>query len=639
MGLASIAKLGWLLIACLVGQSGVVLVQSQPQMPFVVHPGSSILAQSQMPNEQIPLNPSGRLPPPLAEVQGSRPNQGSTVTRVVWPNELYGPISATPSGNQPEPSAGELAGGLKASTSVEPDLSASYVIDNKRFVEAVPTRCFASTILEDPKAVEPEFVIIKPTHEIRLGATTSLDNIMRAGFEPNKRTTIFVHGFTQSYPNTTWLRRSRALFEVNQHVGRQNLIIMDWGRASQGPFSQAAAVVSGMGSFLANFIMKLTDLGADRRNIHIVGHSLGAHLAGFAGKRLKPRIGRITALDAAGPCFGKIFSNSPTDRLAPDDALEVAVYHYDDDFLGLPGQHGQFDVYVNGGSSQPGCENNVNAMFQAMITMIFRRNRVLSESHTRSTEVSTAPLSKTGCQMVAYECRDYATFQAGECGKCDDQNNQCFYMGFDFQYADHDDHQLTPKLRSSFPGKRLYISTGATEIYCLHHYQVLVKFEPHPDMRNAAKRDKWRIMLELVDDSGGLANVNLANQAAPNVFSALLLTDLRPARFKAARLQVRASDGSLVDVQRSLGPKDSNSNGKTTSHRVFAVEINFMSNINPEIRRALSSHLCPVTWSANMPPQAWRRPSNSDQINAISDSSPGAKLEWLEFDECLPRFG
>lgn len=77
-------------------------------------------------------------------------------------------------------------------------------------------------------------------------------------------------------------------------------------------------------------------------------------MAGFAGKRIKPPIGRITALDPAGPCFGKFFTNPYNLRLNPDDAYLVDVFHYDDSFLGLAGQHGQFDVYVNGGSSQPG---------------------------------------------------------------------------------------------------------------------------------------------------------------------------------------------------------------------------------------------------------------------------------------------
>lgn len=491
----------------------------------------------------------------------------------------------------------------------------SYVIDHKRFVESVTTRCLASTILEDPDSVEPSFIIIKPNSEMRINATAPLELIQLAGFEPSKPTTLIVHGFTQSYPNTDWLRRVRALFEVNSFISKRNLIIMDWGVASHGSYSQVAAMVSGMGSFLANFLMKLIELGTDRMSIHIIGHSLGAHLAGFAGKRLRPRLGRITALDPAGPCFGKLLSNSPSDRLSPDDAYEVDVYHYDDSFLGLPGQIGQFDVYVNGGSSQPGAKDNVNSMFQALITMVFRRNRALSESHTRSTEVSTTQLAPGGCQQVAFECRDWPSFMAGECGRCDDLNTQCFFMGFQFQYADHMLESMP--LRTSFPGKRLFIATSANEQYCLQHHQILIKFEPHPEIGVQAKRNRWRLYLELVNERGERLNATVTNQMAPNVFSYLLLTESRPTRFKSAVLQVRHSDGSLMPLRERA------KSGKSVSFRANNIEVNFMSHVNPNFRRALSSRLCPSGWLGA--PQ-------SGAYNSIADSSLAD--EWLAFDEC-----
>lgn len=34
-------------------------------------------------------------------------------------------------------------------------------------------------------------------------------------------------------------------------------------------------------------------VGLEPENVHIIGHSLGAHIAGYAGKRLK-NLGRIT---------------------------------------------------------------------------------------------------------------------------------------------------------------------------------------------------------------------------------------------------------------------------------------------------------------------------------------------------------
>lgn len=495
------------------------------------------------------------------------------------------------------------------------DIGRSYVIDNKRFIEAFSMRCFSSTVLEDPSTIEPQFVIIRPKSEVRVNATASLAEIRRTGFEPQKQTKVLVHGFTQSYPNTTWLRKVRALFELHGHLQHYNLIIMDWGVASHGSYAQVASKVGGMGSFLANFLLKLIDLGADRASIHIIGHSLGSHVAGFAGKRLRPRIGRITALDPAGPCFGKFISNSKTDRLNADDAYQVDVFHYDDGFLGLHEQLGQFDIYVNGGSNQPGCTDNAVSMVQALFTIVFRRNRPLSDSHTRSTEVASSHLSYNGCQEVAFECRDWAAFISGECGRCNDSNSQCFFMGFPFQYTtDQMDTSLV--LRSSFPAKKLYIATSGKEPFCLNHYQIVVKLEPSPELVNLIKRNRWRVHLELFNDQNECLNVTMTNQMAPNAFSYLFLTEHAPARVRFGFVQVRShSDNSIAPFNQLSRP----SSGPIL--RVNRIEINFMSNFNPNIRRMLSSVLCPTLANTLL-----------QQVDPTRDPN---RDHWIAFDECL----
>ena len=95
--------------------------------------------------------------------------------------------------------------------------------------------------------------------------------------------------------------------------------------------------------------------GTPASSIHIVGYSLGAHVAGSAGFHLQlGRLARITGLEPASGGFerpGKLRS------LRSSDAEFVDVIHTNANVLGLGTVDpiGHADFYPNGGHWQYGC--------------------------------------------------------------------------------------------------------------------------------------------------------------------------------------------------------------------------------------------------------------------------------------------
>lgn len=77
-----------------------------------------------------------------------------------------------------------------------------------------------------------------------------------------------------------------------------NVITVNWGAGAGFPYTQAAANTRVVGAEVERFIRLLCQTSRppiSMRNFHLIGHSLGAHVAGTAGRLLGPNIlGRIT---------------------------------------------------------------------------------------------------------------------------------------------------------------------------------------------------------------------------------------------------------------------------------------------------------------------------------------------------------
>lgn len=67
-------------------------------------------------------------------------------------------------------------------------------------------------------------------------------------------------------------------------VGDFNVIIVDWTAGTGGEEEGVVANAPLVGKFIASFLDWVSTLGLPFSQIHIVGHSLGSHVTGWAGR-------------------------------------------------------------------------------------------------------------------------------------------------------------------------------------------------------------------------------------------------------------------------------------------------------------------------------------------------------------------
>lgn len=246
------------------------------------------------------------------------------------------------------------------------------------------------------------------------------------------------------------------------------VVIVDWHHGSRQAYSQAVANIRLVGSILAHVVNTLyEELNLKNLDkVHLIGHSLGAHLSGYAGDILQRdfglKVGRITGLDPAGPFFLDVNRNV---RLDDTDAKYVDVIHSDvhqliDLGFGMQMPIGHIDFYPNGGFNNPGCA-----------TTNLTDPRIIYCNHMKSIDFFIDSI-KPRCQFnLAIKCESYEKFDSGECIKCNDDNHPCFEFGLN-SYASYQRYlQLRSKTLRTTP-IQAYVLTGDKPPYCSKYIDI-----------------------------------------------------------------------------------------------------------------------------------------------------------------------
>ncbi|XP_055341033.1 pancreatic lipase-related protein 2-like isoform X2 [Paramacrobiotus metropolitanus] len=253
---------------------------------------------------------------------------------------------------------------------------------------------------------------------------SDIDSIKKSNYRADREGTKFIiHGFIDNGENK-WISVMERKLLVE---GDFNVIRVHWDSGSLLTYFQAAANSRVVGSITAKLIRLLNELGQDYATVHLIGHSLGAHIAGYAGEQVK--IGRITGLDPAGLYFKDM---PPSVRLDPTDADLVDTIITDGrDILklgyGALQAMGHFNFFPNGGINQPGCARNLLTSLFKFENSDFAGTDVLGCSHFRAPLLFSDTVASPLSNCLAVECDSYENYKMGKCFSCNSRS--CISMG------------------------------------------------------------------------------------------------------------------------------------------------------------------------------------------------------------------
>lgn len=212
---------------------------------------------------------------------------------------------------------------------------------------------------------------------------------------------VIIHGYGTDAKHPLHQSFIDSYFKTGEH---NNIIFFDWNKYCSNyfqTFSWKEQIADIITEDLLNFAK---ENNITLTQIHMIGISFGAQLAGLIGQRVFSKTGtkltRITGLDPAGPLF---LGAQESSRLDPSDAIFVDVIHTYL-FTGYFQSCGTIDFFPNGGQFQRGCD-----VFSLC-------------SHVRATEYYIESINSRN--FSAWECYSEHLFNQGLC-----EEGDCVAMG------------------------------------------------------------------------------------------------------------------------------------------------------------------------------------------------------------------
>ncbi|XP_028167635.1 pancreatic triacylglycerol lipase-like isoform X1 [Ostrinia furnacalis] len=301
---------------------------------------------------------------------------------------------------------------LILSTTAENENQTSILPDRSNRIEDIYVRFYNGTSTED-------YV------DMPLSQASRLVDIK--GFDKNSPTVLYIHGFIETAQQESIQVVVNAYLESRPGT---NVILLDWSNMSHGSYLlNAARNTKKVGAAAAEHLNSLLEAGLCLDKVHIIGHSLGSHVAGYTARDLQhtynKTVKRLTALDPAFPAFYP--DGVVMEHVNAKDAEFVDVIHTDAGGYGAPVRTGTVDFWPNGGKSiQPGCPRFAPVpLSDDNLCSHWRSWRFYAES-VRSPEAFPASPADSYHKFRDNPCPEQGMIYMGY--KCDTSANGNFYL-------------------------------------------------------------------------------------------------------------------------------------------------------------------------------------------------------------------
>lgn len=402
-------------------------------------------------------------------------------------------------------------------------------------------------------------------------------------FKIGLKTFILIHGWQSGFEYESWIDDLKDTVLSISKNKKANVFVVDWSKeASSIVYPKSAADTLSVGASIGYFIIKtlIKNYQLNPKDVHIIGHSLGGQTSGFVGQYTKKHnytIGRITALDAAGPFFR---DTNDTERVDETDADFVEALHTNAAGFILGGfgtllKSGTVDYWPNGGTTQTGCDLR-DSLGDVVKNGLLQAVNAPSCSHVRAPQIYSVNYDRDAtCQLIAYQCKDYDSFLKGECADCGKDLSKCRFVGLSAKYDSS--KAPIPKDRDM----KFFMKTTEKAPFCQHTYQIKLTTSKKLD-----KTATGSIYVNLIGHKRDAKDIKITSPisgfAANTTYTVLVEKDLTLERIEKVQLYYY-QPVKLIDM--IVAPN--------LQVYVQKVEVNYMSHIDPEVRRNNSGIFVP----------------------------------------------